>query len=147
VPFYHGIRNNEITLPGHKKIIWEHFLQYLASETYYSDPVSYVLWVEFFEDTTTVRDTWQGLLNNCRNKKTLLAMLEIAGPVPFDLKETCYKSLITDNASHEIIFNSLFFSAFEYFGNIDKRKASIILAKLSVDKKAENYKLLKDKLS
>jgi hypothetical protein len=146
VPFYHGIRDNEISLPDHKKIIWEHFIQYLASEAYYADPVSYVLWVEFFEDATTVRDTWQGLLNNCRNKKFLLSMLEIAGPVPFDLKEISYNSLIADKANHEIIFNSLFHSAFEYFGNIDKKKASIILAKLSVDAKAENYKLLKDKL-
>lgn len=69
VPFYHGIRNKEISLPDHKKVIWEHLIQYLASEAYYADPVSYVLWVEFFEDTTTARDTWQGLLNNCRNKK------------------------------------------------------------------------------
>ena len=146
VPFYHGIRDKEIFLPDHKKIIWEHFIRYLASEAHYADPVSYVLWVEFFEDAATVRDTWQGLLNNCRSKKTLLDMLKIAGPVPFDLKEISYKSLLTDKASHEIIFNSLFYSAFEYFGNIDKRKASIILSKLNIDKKSENYKLLKDKL-
>ncbi|GAA4498397.1 hypothetical protein GCM10023172_15270 [Hymenobacter ginsengisoli] len=146
VPFYHGVRDKEISLPDHKKIIWEHFIQYLASEAYYADPVSYVLWVEFFEDATTVRDTWQGLLNNCRDKKCLLSMLEIAGPVPFDLKEPCYKALITDKASHEVIFNSILHSAFDYFGNIDKKKASIILSKLSIDKKAENYKLLKDKL-
>jgi hypothetical protein len=146
VPFYHGVRNKEISLTDHKKIIWEHFVKYLASEAFYADPVSYVLWVEFFEDTTTVRDTWQGLLNTGHNKKLLLAMLEIAGPVPFDLKEHCYKLLITDKGSHEAIFNSLLHSAFEYYGNIDNRKASIILARLNVDTKTENYKLLKDKL-
>lgn len=118
VPFYHGIRNEEITLLEHKKIIWRQFMRYLASEACYADPVSYVLWVEFFEDTTTVRDAWQGLLNNCHNKKSLLAMLEIAGPVPFDLKEVCYKSLLIDESSHEVIFNSLLHSAFDYYGNI-----------------------------
>jgi hypothetical protein len=146
VPFYHGVRNKEISLPDHKKVIWKHFIQYLASEACYADPVSYVLWVEFFEDKTTVRDTWQGLLNNCHNKKTLLAMLEIAGPVPFDLKEDCYKSLITDKSSHKVIFSSLLHSAFDFYGNIDNRKAPIILDRLNVDTKAENYKLLKDKL-
>jgi hypothetical protein len=146
VPFYHGVRDKEISLPNHKKTIWEHFIRYLASEPCYADPISYVLWVEFFEDITAVRDTWQGLLNNCRNKKTLLAILEVAGPVPFDLKEATYKSLITDNTSHEVIFNSILHSAFEYFGNIDKKRAAIILAKLNVDTKTENYKLLKDKL-
>lgn len=43
VPFYHGVRNKEIVLPEHKNIIWEHFIQYLALEACYADPVSYVL--------------------------------------------------------------------------------------------------------
>ena len=63
-PFYHGIRNQEIVDPNEKQVIWKHFMIYLASENYYADPVGYVLWVEFFEDETTVRDTWQGLVNN-----------------------------------------------------------------------------------
>ncbi|HET9504142.1 MAG TPA: hypothetical protein VFO93_11405 [Hymenobacter sp.] len=146
VPFYHGVRNKEITLLEHKNVIWEHFMQYLASDAYYADPVGYVLWVEFFEDVTTVRDTWQGLLNNCHHRKSLLAVLEVAGPVPFDLKEDVYKSLIMDKSNHESIFNSLLYSAFDVYGNIDNRKASIILAQLEIDTKAENYKLLRDKL-
>lgn len=73
-------------------------------------------------------------------------MLEIAGPVPFDLKDDCYKLLITDKSSHEVIFNSLLHSAFDFYGNIDNKKASVILARLNVDTKTENYKLLKDKL-
>jgi hypothetical protein len=146
VPFYRGIRDKEISLPDHKKVIWEHFIQYLASEAYYADPVSYVLWVEFFEDINTVRDTWQGLLTNCHNKKSLLAMLEVAGPVPFDLKENCYDSLITDKSNHEALFNSLLHSAFDVYGNIDNRKASVILARLNIDTNTENYKLLKNKL-
>lgn len=93
-----------------------------------------------------MRDTWQELLNNCHNKKSLLALLEVAGPVPFDLKEDSYKLLMTDKSSHEIIFNSLMRSAFDYFGKIDNKKASIILARLNVDMSTENYKLLKDKL-
>jgi hypothetical protein len=146
VPFYRGIRNKEISLLKHKEIIWSRFIQYLLAEAYYADPVSYVLWVEFFEDITTVRDTWQGLLSKCHSKKPLLAMLEIAGPVPFDLKEECYKSLIIDKSTHKVIFNSLLHSAFDFYGNIDNKKASIILDGLSVDTNTENYKLLKGKL-
>ncbi|MCH5717126.1 hypothetical protein [Niabella hibiscisoli] len=61
-PFYHGIKNKEIISQNEKEIIWKQFMKYLASENYYADPVGYVLWVNFFEDETTVRDTWQGLL-------------------------------------------------------------------------------------
>lgn len=146
VPFYHRIRDKEIYLMEHKKIIWEKFIWYLASDACYADPVGYILWVEFFEDTTTVSDMWQGLLNNCHDKKSLRAMLEVAGPVPFDLKENCYKELISDKGNHETIFNSLLHSAFDIYGKIDKRKASIILAKLNVDTASEKYKLLEDKL-
>lgn len=145
-PFYHGIRNKEIVDPNEKEIIWKHFMKYLASENYYADPVGYVLWVEFFEDETTVSDTWQGLVNNCSDKKAILRLLEQAGPVPFDLKETHYNSLLIDKTNHELIFNSLLYSAYDVFGQIDKIKALNILAKLKVDTGTENYMLLKEKL-
>ena len=145
-PFYHGISNKEIVDEIEKEIIWKHFMNYLASENYYADPVGYVLWVDFFEDETTVRDTWQGLVNNYSNKKALLRLLEMAGPVPFDLKETHYNSLLVDKSTHEVIFNSLLYSAYDVYGKIDKNKALNILAKLKVDTKTENYKLLKEKL-
>ena len=145
-PFYHGIRNKEITDPTEKEIIWKHFMKYLASENYYADPVGYVLWVEFFEDETTVRDTWHGLVNNYSDKKSLLRLLEQAGPVPFDLKESIYNNLLVEKTNHELIFISLFNSAYDVFGKIDKKKSRNILAKLKVDTETENYKHLKEKL-
>lgn len=146
VPFYHGIRNKEIVDPNEKPIIWKQFVKYLASESYYADPVGYVLWVEFFEDETTVRETWQGLVDNYSDRKSLLGLLEQAGPVPFDLKETVYESLLIDETSHELIFNSLLYSAYDVFGKIDKQKTLNLLTKLKIDTETENYKLLKEKL-
>jgi len=146
VPLYHGIRNKEIVDQNEKVIIWKHFMRYLASENYYADPVGYVLWVEFFEDESTVRETWQGLMNNYSDRKSLLRILEQAGPVPFDLKETLYNSLLVDINTHELIFNSLLYSAYDVFGKIDKEKTLHILAKLKIDTETENYKLLKEKL-
>ena len=145
-PLYHGIRNKEIVDPNEKEIIWKHFMKYLASENYYADPVGYVLWVDFFEDESTVRDTWQGLVNNYADTKALLRLLEVAGPVPFDLKETHYNSLLVDKENHELIFNSLLHSAYYLYGQIDKKKALNIVAKLKVDTATENYKLLNEKL-
>lgn len=48
-PFYHGIKNKEIANPGEKEMIWKRFMKYLASESYYADPVGYFLWVEFLK--------------------------------------------------------------------------------------------------
>lgn len=146
IPFYRGIRDKEIYLIEHKELIWGKFIGCLFSEPYYADPTSYVLWVEFFEDVTTVRDNWQGLVTNCFNEKPLLLLLKIAGPVPFDLKEVCYQALIADVGKHEHILKSLLYSAFDVYGKIDKDKALTILAQLKIDKNSENYKLLKAKL-
>jgi hypothetical protein len=145
-PFYDGIRNKLIVDSGEKKIIWKQFIRYLASENYYADPVGYVLWVEFFEDQSTVRETWDGLMNNFYDKKALPCLLEHIGPVPFELKENLYNSLLDDKTNHELIFTSLLYSAYDAFGKIDKPKALSILAKLNVDTETENYKLLKIKL-
>lgn len=146
VPFYRVIVNKEIVDLNEKEIIWTHFMKYLASENYYADPVAYVLWVEFFEDKNTVIETWQGLINNYSDRKSLLRLLEMAGPVPFDLKETVYYSLLADKTNHEFIFNSLLYSAYDIYGQIDKLKALDILGRLQVHTKTKNYKLLKAKL-
>jgi len=146
VPFYDSIRNKEIIDPDEKEIIWKQFMNYLVSNDYYADPVGYVLWVEFFEDESTVREAWDGLTNNYANRESLLRLLEHAGPVPFDLKEPVYNSLLTDLETHQLIFNSLLYSAYDVFGKIDKTKTLSILAKLNVDTETENYKLLKEKL-
>lgn len=137
-PFYHLICYNEITNSEEKQIIWKRFMKYLVAENYYADPVAYVLWVEFFEDASTVRETWQGLVNNYSNKQSLLRLLEVAGPVPFDLKEMLYNSLLKDKKIHDSIFTSLLHSAYDVFGQIDKKKTLNILAKLKVDTKTEN---------
>lgn len=147
VPFYHGIRNREIYLVEHKEAIWKRFIQYLLAEPCYADPVSYVLWVEFFEDVTTVKETWQGLVSNCPNKKLLLTLLEFAGPVPFSLKEIHYEELISDRYNHEYILKSLMHSAYDVYGKLDEDKVRSILIKLEVDKESENYRLLMNKLN
>jgi hypothetical protein len=146
VPFYHAIRDNVITDSKEKELIWKSFMTYLASENYYADPVGYVLWVEFFEDQSTVREAWQGLVNNYSDKRSLLRLLEYAGPVPFDLKEPIYYSLLADKKEHEHVLNSLLHSAYDVFGQIDKKKTLDILAKLEIATKTENYGLLKEKL-
>jgi hypothetical protein len=145
-PFYHGIRDKQIAEQNEKEIIWNHFMKYLASENCYSHPVSYVLWVDFFEDDTTVRETWQGLVNNNSDRTSLLRLLAVAGPVPFELKESLFNSFLTEIETHELIFDSLLTSAYEVFGKIDKKKSLAILAKLQIDTKTEKYKLLQEKL-
>ncbi|MBL7732572.1 MAG: hypothetical protein JNM88_15455 [Chitinophagaceae bacterium] len=145
-PLYYGIRDKEITAPEEKETIWKRLMHYLAGENYHADPVGYILWVDFFEDESTVRESWQGLLNHPCGKQSLTRLLESSGPVPYDLKEQLYNSLIGDKTTHPHIFNSLLFSSIDLYGKTDKEKANRLLARLKVDTTSENYILLKEKL-
>lgn len=146
VPFYLMIEAGEMVSRDEKKIIWTRFMQYLASENYYADTVAYVLWVEFFEDHSLVAETWEGLTANYSDKKSLLQLLECAGPVPFDLKIPYYYELLTDESNHESIFKSLKSSATDVYGQIDPEKALDILDKMQIDRTSNEYKQLTDKL-
>ena len=146
MPLYRVIRDNAINDPKEKSLMWERFMKYLVSDNCYADPVAYVLWVEFFEDSSTVEETWHGLLNNYSDNNSLLRLLEVAGPVPFELKEKVYDSLLDEKENHEFIFKSLLYSAYDVFGKIDKKKTLDILSKLTVDTNTEKYRLLMEKL-
>ncbi|MBS1557671.1 MAG: hypothetical protein JST69_02995 [Bacteroidetes bacterium] len=146
IPFYRGVSKKEIIQPEEKKMIWIHFMKYLAAPHCYADPVGYVLWANFFEDEILVREAWQGLINNYTDKKSLLKLIEVAGPVPFSLKEIQYNNLLKDPTTHEFILESLLHSADDVHGQIDMKKAHTLLAQLKIDTETENYKLLKEKL-
>ncbi len=102
-PIYLAIINDKIVEPKEKNLIWNRFIHYLNAENYYADPVGYILWVEFFEGNDTVREAWSGLMNCHPDKKTMLHLLELAGPVPYELKEITYQKLIPDRSTHEVI--------------------------------------------
>jgi len=144
-PFYHLVKNNEVTDPNEKEMIWQYFMKYLASERFYADPVGYVLWVDFFEDESTVHEAWNGLMK-FYDKKAALRLLEQTGPVPYELKEKLYKTLVKETENHEAIFKSLLYSAYDVFGQISKGKAKDLLKQLKIDRTTEEYKALLEKL-
>ncbi len=146
VPLYSLIRNNEAVDESEKQLIWKRFMEYLGAEDHYADTVGYVLWVDFFEDTETVNETWNGLMNNVITHNGLLRLLEHAGPVPYELKEPVYKDLLADADNHESIFKSILYSAFDVYGQLEKEKALDLLSQLNIDRETFEYKQLMLKL-
>ena len=145
-PYYDRVREKALS-SKQKEMIWQKFVQYLADEAYYADPVGYVLWVDFFEDAETVRETWQGLTSYNRRKESLRKLVESAGPVPFGLKEPIYRAMLKDQRNHPSLLRSLLASAYDVYGQIDVKKARRIVAKLKVDKTTEDFRLLTEKLA
>lgn len=147
VPFYRCLRDGELTDQQDCNSIWQHFMHFLSRENYYSDPIGYVLWVEFFEDQSTVEKTWRGLMQFRENRTAVRKLLEYIGPVPFEWKKTLYLELLPDKDFHEIVLTSLLYSAYDLFGSVSFTGARSILRKLVIDRSSDNYKLLVKKLS
>ncbi|MBK9163763.1 MAG: hypothetical protein IPM21_07610 [Acidobacteria bacterium] len=145
VPFYQLIRSDGAIDEGQKQLVWKKFMEYLGAEDHYADPVGYVLWVDFFEDPETVAETWNGLTKNA-TKTSLSKLLEHAGPVPYELKEPVYNDLLADSGNHETIFKSIFHSAFDVYGQLDRDKALGLLSELNIDRDTFEYKQLMLKL-
>ena len=148
LPYYHLIRDATTIKAEYKELIWKKFMEYLGGEAYYADPTLYVLWVEFFEDGDTVRETWLGLMA-AKSSSTLacLRLIQNAGPVPYDLKAPLYVELLKNEEHHPVIFQSLLFSANDAFGQIDKENAITILDQLKINKTTPEFELLKRQLS
>lgn len=85
-----------------------------------ADPVSYSLWVDFFEDAATVEEAWQETTRGGgeRWELRITRVLDVAGPVPWVLKETVFAQLCDDPRRHRAIFRAIAGSAFDALGRL-----------------------------
>lgn len=148
IPVYHVVRDTAGKDPAVLKIIWDKIAYYIGrEEKFYVDTMSYILWVEFFENQQTVRVAWYGILQSpYLTMQGKINILDCCGPVPYDVKEKLYKDLLKFSDFHINIMRSLLFSATDIYGDIDKMKAKILLEKLKVDSNDEMYNTLCEKL-
>lgn len=115
-----------------------HYLS-LGNNTYFK-PIEYSLWCDFFEDDSTVTEVWSGLIKANENKKIYTSLLNVSGPVPFYLKNKLYELLLDNKEYHYMIFNSLLYSYYDYYGKIDIGKARQIMDILEIDKTIKEVK-------
>ena len=85
-----------------------------------ADPVSYSLWVDFFEDAETVEQAWQETTrrDGDRWQRRVARVLDVAGSVPWALKEELFEALCDDARLHEAIFRAIAGSAFDVLGRL-----------------------------
>jgi hypothetical protein len=95
-----------------------------------SQPLAYSLWCDFFEDPDTVAEAWTTLTAPNVPVAVLKTALRAAGPVPYALKHPVYERLVIDPAWHEAILESLLYSAYDYFGQLDVADARVMLDRL-----------------
>lgn len=116
------------------KRFWDEYRSLLShDDDRLADPVSYSLWCNYFEDPDSVEAAWSALTSPGRLfERGMQRVLEVSGPVPYELKAPVYDRLVKDRSWHPFIFRSLLASAFDVFGKIDAKAARKVLARLSL---------------
>jgi len=130
-----------------KELHWSMYMKNLASGSpEHKKHIKYSLWVDFFEDQSTVDDAWSNLVHDKTELEVLRQILSISGPVPFNKKYKLYLKTIANFENHEFIFESLLGSFFDVYGQIDVIKTRDVLSKLTVNRSTKKYLLLSDHL-
>ncbi len=107
--------------------VWDTYRCALAGDVAaLAGPVSYSLWVDFFEDPATVAEAWREIVRPDRPARgaRLRRALEIAGPVPWPLKVELFEELSGEPAWHGSIRDAITASENDVFGQIDRRDAA-----------------------
>ena len=114
-----------------------------------ADPVSYVLWVDFFEDEETVEEAWREMTRRdlLPWESRLRRVLDNAGPVPWPQKEALFEQLAADTAWHPHLVRALIGSAFDVYGQLDATAASRWLERLRLSDDVPGLPELRQKLN
>lgn len=114
--------------------VWAEYRALLAQpDDRLAEPVTYSLWVDFYEGRSTVKEAWEQTSRvDPLDERRLQRVLEVSGPVPFKLKAQVYKELVDDPDWHPYIFKSLLASALDVYGLLNRRGARGWLSRLAL---------------
>ena len=107
------------------------------------------LWVDFFEDQSTVKEAWREMTrpDTAPSERRLERLLELAGPVPWRLKEPLFEQLFPEPRWHPFILRALVGSAFDVCGDCKPRAAERWLGRLQLPDDAPDLAALRRHLA
>jgi hypothetical protein len=113
-----------------------------------AEPVAYSLWVDYYEDRSTVEEAWRETTRLDGDwERRLERVLIASGPVPYSLKAPVYQRLIDQRRWHPFIFRSLLHSAYDVYGHLDIAAARQLLGHLKLPPDTEHLDDLSAKLA
>ncbi|MFI6792281.1 hypothetical protein ACIBG4_33635 [Nonomuraea sp. NPDC050383] len=127
--------------------LWDGYRRRLeASES--PEPVTYSLWVDWFEDRGTVEVAFAEVLGNDIEQlltedrlhaltqdplfRRAQRVLEISGPVPWPLKHPVYQAVVEVPALHPALFQGLLSSYHDFHGDLEPHAARALLQRLDL---------------
>lgn len=122
--------------------IYRQYASYLAGEEEEpAEQVAYALWCDYFERDDRVDQAWRALVSVGSPPRLLRRILSAVGPVPWRLKAPLIRSILPQKQWHPFLFEALFASRFDYFGQIDGADALRLLGALKVNREERFQKL------
>jgi hypothetical protein len=101
----------------------------------------------YFENPETVKEAWQEIARpELLSERGLERVLDVSGPVRSPVRRRSMSGSLRTSAGHPFIFRSLLHSAFDVYGDLDKKAARRLLAQLSLSRETAGLDELKQKL-
>lgn len=112
-----------------RRALWDAYRDWLSGEDdRLADPVAHSLWVDFFEDESTVEEAWHEV--TCRDpapwERRVARVLHVAGPVPWARKQPLFEELAGNPRLHQPVFRALAGSAFDLPGELGPGAAALL---------------------
>jgi hypothetical protein len=124
--------------------MWEAFREFLADpRDAVAEPAAYRLWVDHFEDTTTVDRAWREVSGPQEPRRPrLVRVVAASGPVPWTLKEPLYEHLAAEGGWDEPLLAGLYGSCIDVYGSLERKPALRILQRLRASDDDHVYAIL-----
>jgi hypothetical protein len=119
-----------------------------------AEPITYSLWVDWFEDHTTVELAFAEVLGNDVEKlqgrdrlhelahhpllRRAKGVLETSGPVPWPIKHPVYQAVASVPDLHPALFKGLLSSYHDIYGDLNPKGAHALLHRLDLPEDTEH---------
>jgi hypothetical protein len=94
------------------------------------EATKYSLWVDFFEDPSTVEECWTYLASNIKSGPGWDTLMEISGPVPYNLKKPCYELFLETHSRRLTLRVALGRSCSDAYGDVDVKHALFLVGEI-----------------
>ncbi len=124
--------------------MWDAYREFLGdSRDAVSAPVEYSLWVDYFEDQTTVDRAWGEVAGPQEPRRPRLErVVRSSGPVPWPRKLPLYEALAGEGGWDEALLAGLYGSCIDIFGSLERLPALRLLRRLKVRGDDERRRIL-----
>ena len=108
-----------------------------------AEPIAYSLWVDYFEDVSTMERAWSEVSGPQEPRRPRLErVLAASGPVAWTLKSPLYEVLAAEGGLDDSIVAGLYGSSVDIYGSIEREAALGILRRLRQPTKDDVYRVL-----